>query len=58
VLPITGSHQIATHKTPANMNQKLQPSSVDALTQWYAEDIRFYALCQKLVAEKKVGKKL
>lgn len=49
---------IATHKSPANMNKKLQPSSIEVLQKWYADDIRFYDLCRKLVAENKVGKKL
>jgi hypothetical protein len=47
--------EIRTHKTPANFDQTLQPNSVEILNRWYQDDVRFYAFCQKLVAEKKLN---
>jgi hypothetical protein len=49
---------ICTHRTPAGMNQKLPPESIAAIEQWYAGDLKFYGLCQKLVAEKCAGKSI
>lgn len=49
------SGEFAAHKTPDKFDKKLEPVAVENLTRWYADDIRFYQLAQKLVAEKKVG---
>ena len=52
------SDNVSTHRTPAGMNQTLQPGSITAIEKWYADDFKFYALCQELVSEKRVGKSL
>jgi hypothetical protein len=50
--------EVSTHRTPAGMNQKLPPESIAVIEKWYATDFKFYALCQKLAAEKSTGKSL
>jgi hypothetical protein len=47
--------EVAAHKTPASFDKNLEPAAVENLTNWYRDDIRFYQLCQKLVAEKAIG---
>ena len=47
--------EVAAHKTPENFDRKLEPQAVENLQRWYRDDIRFYQLCQKLVAENKIG---
>jgi hypothetical protein len=46
---------VAAHKTPDHFDKKLEPQAVENLRRWYADDLRFYELCQQLVAENKVG---
>ena len=52
VLP---SGEVAAHKTPEKFDKRLDPVAVENLTRWYADDIRFYQLAQKLVVENKLG---
>ncbi len=47
--------EVAAHKTPENFDKKLSSPAVENLQRWYRDDIRFYQLCQKLVAENKIG---
>lgn len=46
--------EVAAHKTPENFDRKLSPLAVENLQRWYRDDIRFYQLCQRLVAENKL----
>jgi len=46
--------EVAAHKTPAHFDTRLDAQAVVNLTAWYQEDIHFYQLCRRLVAENKI----
>lgn len=40
---------IAAHRTPPNLDQRIDPLGLEALNDWYAEDILFYQRCRELM---------
>jgi hypothetical protein len=47
--------EVASHKSPAHLDKRLDPKAVENLTKWYGDDSRFYNLCKVLVAENKIA---
>lgn len=39
---------ITAHRNPQHLDKKLDPQALESLKSWYAEDFRFFALCQQI----------